>query len=58
MQTRGVRGQKIPKNANVICERPLIDARDMYTVSGCWLLLAHESSDFSQAGTKIIVIAS
>ena len=23
MQTRGVRGQKIPKNANVICERPL-----------------------------------
>ena len=24
MQTRGVRGQKIPKNANVICERPLI----------------------------------
>ena len=24
MQTKGVRGQKIPKNANVICERPLI----------------------------------
>ena len=24
MQTRGVRGQKISKNANVICERPLI----------------------------------
>ena len=23
MQTRGVRGQKIPKKANVICERPL-----------------------------------
>ena len=23
MQTRGVPGQKIPKNANVICERPL-----------------------------------
>ena len=23
MQTKGVRGQKIPKNANVICERPL-----------------------------------
>ena len=23
MQTRGVRGQKIPKNVNVICERPL-----------------------------------
>ena len=23
MQTRGIRGQKIPKNANVICERPL-----------------------------------
>ena len=22
MQTRGVRGQKIPKNANIICERP------------------------------------
>jgi len=25
VQTRGVRGQKIPKNANVICERPLIE---------------------------------
>ena len=24
MQTRDVRGQKMPKNANVICERPLI----------------------------------
>ena len=23
VQTRGVRGQKIQKNANVICERPL-----------------------------------
>ena len=27
MQTRGVRGQKIPKNANVICERPLSNLR-------------------------------
>ena len=24
MQTRGVRGQKMPKNANVICDRSLI----------------------------------
>ena len=23
MQTKGVRGQKMPRNANVICERPL-----------------------------------
>ena len=26
MQTRDVRGQKMPKNANVICERPLKEA--------------------------------
>ena len=34
MQTRGVRGQKIPKNANVICERPITGFWNRWLVSG------------------------
>ena len=34
VQTRDVRGQKMPKNANVICERPLFGILDFLDLLG------------------------
>ena len=48
MKTRGVRDQKIPKNANVICERPLMGVVDMFEPGFAVLSTLPKSCDLSE----------